>query len=98
MVRHECAEALGSIAKVSFQEYYRIKQICGRLHLMGRAHGWVASRPGSQYSSYVGLESIVPVPMFLGTQPPYATKALLMSLSTWPLHKQWNSSRHWSWC
>ena len=82
MVRHECAEALGSIAKVSFQEYFRIKQI------WGRACGWVASRPGSQYSSYVGLESIVLAPMFLGTQPPYVTKALLMSLSTWPLHKQ----------
>ena len=79
MVRHECAEALGSIAKVSFQEYYRIKQIWGRVHLMGRAHGWVVSRPGSQYSSYMGLESIGPAPMFLGTQPPYAAKALLIS-------------------
>jgi len=63
MVRHECAEALGSIAKVSFQEYYRIKQIWDRVHLTGRAHGWVASRPGSQYSSYVGLGSIVPAPV-----------------------------------
>ena len=79
MVRHECAEALGSIAKVSFQEYYRSKQIWGRVCPMGRAHGWVASRPGSQYSSYAGLGSIVPAPMFLGTQPIYATKALLMS-------------------
>ena len=51
MVRHECAEALGSIAKVSFQEYYRSKQIWGRVFLAGRARGWVASWPGSQYSS-----------------------------------------------
>ena len=27
-------------------------------------------------SSYLGLESAVPAPMFLGTQPPYATKGV----------------------
>ena len=27
-------------------------------------------------SSYLGLGSVVPAPIFLGTQPPYATEAL----------------------
>ena len=30
-------------------------------------------------SSYLGLGSAVSVPMFLGTQPPYAKKALMIA-------------------
>ena len=32
-------------------------------------------------SSYLGLGSVVPAPMFLGTQPPYGTKALTEIIS-----------------
>ena len=33
-------------------------------------------------SSYLGMGSAVPAPMYLGTQPPYATKVLICIFST----------------
>ena len=48
---------------------------------MGGAGGWVASREG-----FLGVLAVwvwgqqFQSPMFLGTQPPYATKALICSI------------------
>ena len=49
------------------------------LSMVGGACGWVAGRAGF---FYLGLVSAAPAQRFLGTQPPYATQALIQFMGS----------------